>query len=33
MMPPMYGDYEFKWQKMYGLVYRLKGCFGVGLFS
>ncbi|KAJ7850114.1 cytochrome P450 [Mycena leptocephala] len=28
MMPPMYGDYEFKWQKMYGLVYRLKGCFG-----
>ncbi|KAJ7883951.1 cytochrome P450 [Mycena leptocephala] len=28
MMPPMYGDYEFKWQKTYGLVYRLKGCFG-----
>jgi hypothetical protein len=33
MMPPMYDDYEFKWQKTYGLVYRLKGCFGVRPFS
>ncbi|KAJ6488751.1 cytochrome P450 [Mycena sanguinolenta] len=23
-----YGDYEFTWQKIYGSVYRLKGCFG-----
>ncbi|KAJ7658476.1 cytochrome P450 [Mycena olivaceomarginata] len=23
-----YGDYEFKWFKIYGPVYRLKGCFG-----
>ncbi|KAJ6601129.1 cytochrome P450 [Mycena vulgaris] len=23
-----YGDYEFQWQKQYGPVYRLKGCFG-----
>ncbi|KAJ7814940.1 hypothetical protein B0H13DRAFT_450374 [Mycena leptocephala] len=28
VMPPMYGDYEFEWQKTYGLVYRLKGYFG-----
>ncbi|KAK7029935.1 cytochrome P450 [Favolaschia claudopus] len=25
---PEYGDYEFLWQKMYGPLYRLKGCFG-----
>ncbi|KAJ6571227.1 cytochrome P450 [Mycena capillaripes] len=23
-----YGDYEFAWQKLYGSVYRLRGCFG-----
>ncbi|KAJ7455728.1 cytochrome P450 [Mycena latifolia] len=23
-----YGDYEFGWQKQYGHVYRVKGCFG-----
>ncbi|KAJ6601136.1 cytochrome P450 [Mycena vulgaris] len=23
-----YGDHEFQWQKQYGPVYRLKGCFG-----
>ncbi|KAJ7798910.1 cytochrome P450 [Mycena olivaceomarginata] len=23
-----YGDHEFRWQKMFGPVYRLKGCFG-----
>ncbi|KAF8175963.1 cytochrome P450 [Mycena galopus ATCC 62051] len=23
-----YGDHEFQWQKMFGPVYRLKGCFG-----
>ncbi|KAJ7666358.1 cytochrome P450 [Mycena rosella] len=28
MLPPLYGDHEFKWQKLYGPVYRLKGCFG-----
>ncbi|KAF7364447.1 Cytochrome P450 [Mycena sanguinolenta] len=25
---PRYGDLEFKWQKLYGPVYRVKGCFG-----
>jgi hypothetical protein len=29
LLPPQYGDYEFIWQKLYGPVYRLKGCFGV----
>jgi hypothetical protein len=29
MFPPMYGENEFAWQKMYGTVYRVKGCFGV----
>ncbi|KAJ7635205.1 hypothetical protein FB45DRAFT_743650, partial [Roridomyces roridus] len=23
-----YGDYEFRWQKLYGALYRVKGCFG-----
>ncbi|KAE9402442.1 cytochrome P450 [Gymnopus androsaceus JB14] len=23
-----YGDYEFKWQEQYGMVYKVKGCFG-----
>ncbi|KAJ7674479.1 cytochrome P450 [Mycena olivaceomarginata] len=27
-IPSSYGDYEFKWFKIYGPVYRLKGCFG-----
>ncbi|KAJ7806801.1 cytochrome P450 [Mycena olivaceomarginata] len=27
MLPP-YGRYEFDWQKIYGPVYRFKGCFG-----
>ncbi|KAJ7663645.1 cytochrome P450 [Mycena olivaceomarginata] len=27
MLPP-YGWYEFDWQKIYGPVYRFKGCFG-----
>jgi hypothetical protein len=30
LLPRTYGDYEFKWQKLYGPVYRLRGCFGVG---
>jgi hypothetical protein len=29
MRPPVYGDYEFEWQKLYGPVYRVKGCLGV----
>ncbi|KAJ7473349.1 cytochrome P450 [Mycena latifolia] len=28
MVPPQYGDHEFRWQKLYGAVYRVKGCFG-----
>ncbi|KAF8142227.1 cytochrome P450 [Mycena galopus ATCC 62051] len=28
ILPHTYGDYEFEWLKLYGLVYRLKGCFG-----
>ncbi|KAJ6548581.1 cytochrome P450 [Mycena capillaripes] len=28
VIPPSYGDNEFAWQKLYGAVYRLKGCFG-----
>ncbi|KAJ7910383.1 cytochrome P450 [Mycena leptocephala] len=28
LLPATYGDYEFGWQKLYGPVYRLKGCFG-----
>ncbi|KAJ7113163.1 cytochrome P450 [Mycena epipterygia] len=27
-LTPVYGEYEFKWQKLYGPIYRLKGCFG-----
>jgi hypothetical protein len=30
MIAQTYGEYEFKWLKTYGPVYRLKGCFGVG---
>ncbi|KAJ7927011.1 cytochrome P450, partial [Mycena leptocephala] len=28
LLPSKYGEYEFGWQKLYGPVYRLKGCFG-----
>ncbi|KAJ7480993.1 cytochrome P450 [Mycena latifolia] len=28
LLSPEYGDYEFEWLKLYGPVYRLKGCFG-----
>ncbi|KAJ7107696.1 cytochrome P450 [Mycena epipterygia] len=28
LLAPVYGEYEFKWQKLYGPIYRLKGCFG-----
>jgi len=28
MLPPTYGENEFAWQKMYGTVYRVRGCFG-----
>ncbi|KAF8149258.1 cytochrome P450 [Mycena galopus ATCC 62051] len=28
LLPAEYGDHEFKWQRLYGPVYRLKGCFG-----
>ncbi|KAJ6556011.1 cytochrome P450 [Mycena capillaripes] len=28
MRPHVYGDYEFEWRKLYGPVYRVKGCFG-----
>ncbi|KAJ7116392.1 cytochrome P450 [Mycena epipterygia] len=28
LLPRTYGDYEFEWQKLYGPVYRLRGCFG-----
>ncbi|KAJ7847981.1 cytochrome P450, partial [Mycena leptocephala] len=28
LIPSTYGEYEFRWQKLYGPVYRLKGCFG-----
>ncbi|KAJ7091708.1 cytochrome P450 [Mycena crocata] len=27
-LPPRYGDHEFDWQKSYGSVYRVNGCFG-----
>src|ERR1700761_5834440 len=29
LLSPEYGEYEFKWGKVYGLVYRIKGCLGV----
>jgi hypothetical protein len=29
LLPSTYGEYEFRWQKLYEPVYRLKGCFGV----
>ncbi|KAJ7206615.1 cytochrome P450 [Mycena pura] len=28
LISPEYGDYEFNWGKMYGPVYRIKGCLG-----
>ncbi|KAF7366136.1 Cytochrome P450 [Mycena venus] len=28
LLSPSYGDYEFAWLKLYGPIYRLKGCFG-----
>ncbi|KAJ7055215.1 cytochrome P450 [Mycena amicta] len=28
MLSPQYGAFEFAWQKTYGSIYRLKGCFG-----
>ncbi|KAF8196306.1 cytochrome P450 [Mycena galopus ATCC 62051] len=28
LLPSHLGDYEFAWRKLYGSVYRLKGCFG-----
>ncbi|KAJ7085203.1 cytochrome P450 [Mycena belliarum] len=28
LLSPQYGDYEFEWLKIYGSVYRIKGCFG-----
>ncbi|KAF8142904.1 cytochrome P450 [Mycena galopus ATCC 62051] len=28
LLPTEYGDHEFNWQRLYGPVYRLKGCFG-----
>ncbi|KAJ7756852.1 cytochrome P450 [Mycena maculata] len=28
MLSDNYGDWEFEWQKEYGPVYRIKGCFG-----
>jgi len=27
-LSPEYGDYEFEWSKVYGSVYRIKGCLG-----
>ncbi|KAJ7205225.1 cytochrome P450 [Mycena pura] len=28
MLSPQYGTYEFEWSKVYGSVYRIKGCLG-----
>ncbi|KAK6977249.1 cytochrome P450 [Favolaschia claudopus] len=28
LLPANYGDFEYTWQKEYGPVYRVKGCFG-----
>ncbi|KAJ7214294.1 cytochrome P450 [Mycena rebaudengoi] len=28
MLPPTYGENEFAWQKIYGTVYRIRGCLG-----
>ncbi|KAJ7122200.1 cytochrome P450 [Mycena epipterygia] len=28
LLSPVYGEHEFDWQKSYGPIYRLKGCFG-----
>jgi hypothetical protein len=29
LIPESHGDYEFGWQRQYGPVYRVRGCFGV----
>ncbi|KAJ7198982.1 hypothetical protein GGX14DRAFT_373496 [Mycena pura] len=28
LLSPQYGECEFKWRKVYGSVYRIKGCLG-----
>ncbi|KAJ7819967.1 cytochrome P450 [Mycena leptocephala] len=28
LLPPQHGDYEYAWMKMYGSIYRVKGCLG-----
>ncbi|KAJ7139265.1 hypothetical protein C8R44DRAFT_727363 [Mycena epipterygia] len=28
LLTPVYAEHELKWQKLYGPIYRLKGCFG-----
>ncbi|KAJ7895388.1 cytochrome P450 [Mycena leptocephala] len=28
ILPPQYGDYEFRWQETFGSLYRIKGCLG-----
>ncbi|KAJ6538080.1 cytochrome P450 [Mycena capillaripes] len=28
LLPAEYGDHEFNWKRLYGPVYRVKGCFG-----
>ncbi|KAJ7209184.1 cytochrome P450 [Mycena pura] len=28
LVSPQYGDYEFEWRRLYGSVYRIKGCLG-----
>ncbi|KAJ7854151.1 hypothetical protein B0H14DRAFT_2756835 [Mycena olivaceomarginata] len=33
LLSPQYGDQEFEWQKLYGPVYRVKGCFGGAIFE
>src|ERR1700761_5140065 len=33
VLPRVYGEFEFKWQKTFGPVYRIKGLFGVNLES
>jgi hypothetical protein len=32
LLPSSYGQNEFAWTKLFGPVYRVKGCFGVSLF-
>lgn len=33
LLPYNYGEYEYGWQKLYGPVYKVKGCFGVAYFQ